>query len=293
MKAKINKKPTRRRIFSSYLTSAVSVIMVLFLIGLLALVIINTRHLTDYVREKIGFTLVLHEGLKEVEITRLQKLLHAAGYVKTTRYVNKETAEKELREELGEDFSGFLGYNPLFSSIDVKLYAQYTHSDSLAVLENKFLEFPQIKEVYYQRNLVTLINKNLSKISLFLLFFSSLLMLLFFALINNTIRMSIYSQRFIIHTMQLVGATRRFIRNPFVLKSVIMGVVGAVIAYLLIFFILYAYQKELSGLFNIANFPVMGAVFLIILLSGIIITYVSTWFAVNKFLRMKFDELFY
>ncbi len=293
MMAKHSRKPNKRKIFSSYLTSAVSVIMVLFLIGLLALILINTRHLTDYVREKIGFTLVLHEGLKEVEITHLQKLLNSASYVKSTRYVDKETAEKELQEELGEDFSGFLGFNPLFASIDVKLYARYTHSDSLAVLETKFLEFPQIREVYYQRNLVTLINKNLRKISLFLLFFSSLLMLVFFALINNTIRISIYSQRFIIHTMQLVGATRSYIRKPFILKSVAMGIVGAGIAYLLIFSLLYTYQKELSGLISLTSFPVMSAVFLIIMLSGILITWASTYFAVNKFLRLKFDELFY
>ena len=291
--AKAGSKRYKRRLYSSYVTSTISVTMVLFLIGLLALLIINTRQLSDYVREQIGFTLVLHEGIKEVELIRFQKQLNATDFVKSTRYVNKEEAAKELEKELGEDFTGFLGFNPLFSSIDAKLFAEYTNQDSLLVLEKKFLDYPQVKEVFYQRNLVSLINENLSKISLFLILFSCLLMLVFFALINNTIRISIYSQRFVINTMQLVGATRSFIRKPFILKSILLGIFGALLAFLLIFSIIYSYQKELSGLISIENLVVMGAVFLIVLISGIFISWVSTYFAVNKFLRLKFDELFY
>jgi len=291
--AKYSSKKNKRRVFSSYVTSTISITMVLFLIGILGLVIINTKHLSDYVRERIGFTLVLHEGIKEVEIIRLQKLLNSTNYVKTTRYVDKETASLELQEELGEDFTGFLGYNPLFSSIDVKLFANYTQADSLSILEKRFLDYPQIKEVYYQRNLVTLINDNVKKIGLFLIFFSGLLALIFFALINNTIRISIYSQRFLINTMQLVGASRGFIRKPFVRKSVILGIFGALLAYILIISMVYTYQKELAGLISVNNLPVMGVVFIIVLLSGILMCWISTFFAVNKFLRLKFDELFY
>jgi len=290
---KAGSKRYKRRLFSSYVTSTISVTMVLFLIGSLALLIINTRQLSDYVREQIGFTLVLHDGIKEVELIRFQKQLNATNFVKSTRYVDKEEAAKELQEELGEDFTGFLGFNPLFSSIDVKLFAGFTNPDSLSVLEKKFLEYPQVKEVFYQRNLVSLINDNLSKISLFLILFSALLMLVFFALINNTIRISIYSQRFVINTMQLVGATRSFIRKPFILKSILLGIFGALLAFLLIFSIIYSYQKELSGLISIENLVVMGAVFLVVFISGIFISWISTYFAVNKFLRLKFDELFY
>jgi cell division transport system permease protein len=291
--AKYKSKRFSRKIFSSYLTTTISVTLVLFLIGIMGFVLINADRLSNYVREKIGFTLVLQEGIKEVEIVRLQKLLSSTQYVKSTRYVDKETAAKELQEELGENFTGFLGYNPLFSSIDVKLFADYTSSDSLSILEKKFLDFPEIKEVYYQRNLVTLINENVRKISLFLLVFSSLLTLIFFALINNTIRISIYSQRFIINTMQLVGATRSFIRKPFIRKSLVIGIYGAVLAFILIVLLIYTYQKELNGVLNLNNLTVLGLVFGIILITGIVISWLSTFLAVNKFLKLKFDELFY
>jgi cell division transport system permease protein len=283
----------RRKIFSSYLTTTVSVTLVLFLIGVMALILINAERLSDYVREKIGFTLVLQESVNEVDIIKLQKLLNSTKYVKSTRYVDKETAAKELQQELGENFSDFLGFNPLSSSIDVKLYANYTHSDSLSILEKKFLEFPEIKEVYCQKNLATLINENVSKISLFLFLFSGLLTLIFFALINNTIRIMIYSQRFIINTMQLVGATRKFIRNPFILKSIMMGIYGALIAFIAIIIIVYSYQSELNGLLNLDNISTFAIVFGIIFITGILISWGSTFIAVNRFLKLKFDELFY
>ena len=153
----------RKRIVSSWVTSMISISLVLLLLGTLSLVLINARRLSEYVREKIGFTLVLHDDIKEVEIIHLQKIISASDYVKSTRYIDKEMAAKELTEELGEDFTGFLGYNPLFSSIDVKLYAPYTNADSLLVIEKEFLEYPQVKEVYYQKNLVSVINQNVKK----------------------------------------------------------------------------------------------------------------------------------
>jgi cell division transport system permease protein len=286
-------KKYKRKIFSSYLTSTISITLVLFLIGVLSLVLINAGQLSDYVREKIGFTLILHDGAKEVEIIRLQKLLNSTDFVKTTRYVDKETAAKELQEELGEDFTGFLGFNPLFSSIDVKLFAEYTQPDSLVILEKNLLEYPEVKEVHFQRNFVTLINENVRKISLFILVFSGLLALIFLALINNTIRISIYSQRFILNAMQLVGATRPFIRRPFVQRSIVFGIYGAIMAFVLIVVLVYTYQKELTGILSLNNLSAMAFVFCIILGIGISISWLSTFLAVNKFLKMKFDELFY
>ena len=259
----------------------------------MGLILINAGRLSDYVREKIGFTLILHEGLKEVETIRLQKLLNSTDYVKETRYVDKETAARELQAELGEDFTGFLGFNPLFSSIDVKLFADYTHPDSMAVLEKRLLEFPEVKEVFYQKNLVSLINENVRKISLFLLIFSGLLTLIFFALINNTIRISIYSQRFIINTMLLVGATRPFIRRPYILKSISLGIYSAFFSFILIVALVYAYQRELTGVLSLNDLTVLGLVFLLIAGVGIFISWASTHLAVNKFLKMKFEELFY
>lgn len=290
-----NSKPKKikKRIFNSWITSLISISLVLIMIGTLGLIIINATKLSEYVREKIGFTLVLHDNIKEVEIDRLQKVLNAGDFVKSTRYINKETAAKELTEDLGEDFTGFLGYNPLFASLEVKLYAKFTHPDSLLILEKEFLEYPQIKEVYYQKNLVTVINQNVSRISIILVIISGLLTFIFVALINNTIRISVYSQRFTINTMQMVGATDSFIRKPFLLQSVFMGIYGALIANILILLGIYSYKKELTGIISANDISTLGAVILLVLAFGLIISVFSTYFAVNKFLKLKFDELFY
>ena len=290
-----NSKPKKikKRIFNSWITSLISISLVLIMIGLLGLIIINATKLSEYVREKIGFTLVLHDNIKEVEIDRLQKVLNAGDFVKSTRYINKETAAKELTEDLGEDFTGFLGYNPLFASLEVKLYAKFTHPDNLLILEKEFLEYPQIKEVYYQKNLVTVINQNVSRISIILIIISGLLTFIFVVLINNTIRISVYSQRFTINTMQMVGATDSFIRKPFLLQSVFMGIYGALIANVLILLGIYSYKKELTGIISANDISTLGAVFLLVLAFGLTISVFSTYIAVNKFLKLKFDELFY
>lgn len=283
----------KERIFTSYLTSTVSITLVLFLIGLLVLILLNAGRLTEYVREKIGFTLVLHEDLKETEILRLQKIVSTEPYVKAIRFVDKEDAARELRQELGEDFTGFLGYNPLFSSIEVKLYAPYTHSDSLAILEKDLLQFPQVRDVFYQRSLVSVINDNVRKISFFLLLFSGLMLFVFGVLINNTIRISVYSQRFIINNMLLVGATRSFVRRPFVRKSIVFGFYGSVFSCILLGILMTTYKRELSGVIDMTDFISLGTVFVIVLAAGIILSWISTTLAVNRFLKMKFDELFY
>lgn len=286
-------KKLKRRIFSSWITSMVSISLVLIMLGTLGLILINAGRLSDYVRERIGFTLVLKDNIKEVEIIQLQKALNATNYVKSTRYIDKETAAKELTRELGEDFTEFLGYNPLFASIDVKLYAPYTNNDSLQVIEKEFLDYPEVKEVYYQKNLVTVINQNVRKISIILLVISALLIFIFVALINNTIRISIYSQRFTINTMQMVGAENAFIRKPFLQRSLFWGIYGALVANLVILSEFYTYKKELTGIISTDDIIVAGFVFVLVVLLGMIISLFSTWLAVNKFLKLKFDELFY
>jgi cell division transport system permease protein len=286
-------KRLKKRIFSSWITSMISITLVLIMLGTLGLVLINAGRLSDYVREKIGFTLVLHDEIKEVEVARLQKNLTATPYVKSTRYIDKETAARELTDDLGEDFTEFLGFNPLFASIEVKLFAPYTTADSLKVIEQKFLEYPQIKEVFYQKNLVTVINQNVRKISLILVVISGLMLFIFVALINNTIRISVYSQRFSINTMQMVGAGNAFIRKPFLQRSLYWGIYGAIIANLVILSGFYTYKKELTGIITTSDLLVSALVFALVMALGMIISFLSTWFAVNKFLKLKFDELFY
>jgi cell division transport system permease protein len=283
----------KKSLFSSYFTTTLSISLILFLFGLLGLLLINARRVSDYVKENIGVTLILKEDAREIDVLKLQKNLEATDYIKSTRFVDKATAATELKQELGEDFVDFLGYNPLLSSIDVKVYAPYANPDSLAVLEKKFLQFPEVQEVYYQRNLVKQLHANVNKISFILLSLSLLMFVIFTALINNTIRLSVYSKRFIINTMQLVGATRSFIRRPFVAKGILYGIWGAIIACFIFLIIFISYQTELKAFLDFQS-PgslalLVGGIFAL----GIFISGIATFFAVNKFLRLKFDQLFY
>jgi len=190
------KKPQKlkKSLFSSYLTTTLSISMILFLFGLLGLLIINAQRLSDYVMENIGITLILRDDAKEADVMKLQKNLEMANYIKSTRFVDKESAAVELKNELGEDFVDFLGFNPLLSSIDVTVFASYANPDSMAMLEKKLLVNPEIQEVYYQRNLVKQLNSNVKKISFILLALCLLMFVIFTALINNTIRLSVYSK---------------------------------------------------------------------------------------------------
>lgn len=283
----------RKSLFSSYFSTTLSISLVLFLFGILGLLLINANRLTDYVMENLGVTVILKENTREVDILKLQKNLEATPYIKSTRFVDKQTAADELKKELGEDFVDFLGYNPLLSSMDVKLHARYANPDSLKILEANFLKFPEVQEVYYQRDLVKQLNSNIQKLSLILLVLSIIMFTIFIALINNTIRLSIYSKRYLINSMQLVGATRSFIRFPFVVKSVLHGIYGAIIACVFLLIIFFTYQSELKDFIDFQDSTTLGILVSSIFLFGIVMTALSTHFAVNKFLRMKFDQLYY
>lgn len=293
MAGKIQPQKLNKRIFRSYLTSTISISMVLFLIGMLGVVLLNAERLAKYVRENIGFTLVLKDEVQENEIADLLKSLKTANFVKEAEYIDKATAAERLKNELGEDFTGFLGYNPLLSSIDVKLLGNYATPEQLVVIERKLMEFPQVKEVSYQRDMVNIINENVKKLGFILVFFSALLLVIFLALINNTIRISIYSQRFIINTMLLVGATDSFIRAPFIRRSIKFGLIGAFTANVLLFVLMMSYASELTGIISLDDFTIFGFVFVLVMLLGVLISWSSTYMAVNKFIRLKFDELFY
>jgi len=283
----------RKTLFSSYFSTILSISLVLFLFGLLGLLLINAKRLSDYVMENVGVTLILKENTREVDILKLQKTLEATAYIKSTRFVDKETAAEELKKELGEDFVDFLGYNPLLSSIDVKVYAEYANPESLTSLEAQFLKFPEVQEVYYQRDLVRQLNSNVKKLSLIILVLSIIMFTIFVALINNTIRLSIYSKRYLINSMQLVGATRSFIRFPFIVKSILHGIYGAIIACFMLLMIFISYQMELKNIIDFQDSISLAVLIVGIFVFGIVMTALSTYFAVNKFLRMKFDQLYY
>ncbi len=282
----------QRRLTASYFTSVVSITLVLFLLGLAGILILNAKKLSDYVRENMGISVYIQDDAREVDIFSLQKTLDAKEYVKETRYITKEQAAEEFQEELGEDFVEFLGYNPLPSSIDVKLHAAYANPDSFAVLEKEFRSYPQVADVAYQKDLVYAMNMNIRKISLAILVFSVLLFLIAITLINNTIRLTVYSKRFIIRTMQLVGAHNNLIRRPFLIKGITQGIVAALFAILLLLTSVLIVEKQMEGLFSFQDFRILGIIFAGILLTGIMIAWFSTLLSVNKYLKMKTDNLY-
>jgi cell division transport system permease protein len=284
---------TKRRLRSSYVTSMISISLVLFLLGMLGLLVLNAKRLSDYVKENIGFSVILKENVKEVDVILLQKSLDASEFVKSTNYITKDEAARELQEELGEDFIEFLGFNPLLASIEVHLNASYANQDSINVIEKNLQQYEQIKEVFYQKSLVSLVNENIRKISLIILVFSSLLLLVAITLINSTIRLAVYSKRFIINTMQLVGATRGFIRRPFLYRSAGNGILAALLAMGFLAGVLYAAQKEFRDIISFQDIEIIAILFLGVLLFGIVINWISTFFAVSKYLRMKVDKLYY
>ncbi len=294
--SKVSKKDsyTSRRLRNSYVSTVVSISLVLFMLGLMSLLLLNANRLSRYVKEHIGFSVVLQDNASEADIAWLRKQLDVAPYVRETKFISKDDAERELREMLGEDFVEFLGYNPLPVSIEAKLRHQYANNDSIAVIEHELREFKQVKEVTYQKSLISLVNDNVNKISLLLLLFSALLLFVSLVQINNTIRLSIYSRRFLINTLKLVGATRSFIIKPFLAKSALHGIVSAMIAMALIGGLVYAARNQMgSEMMQLITPEVMGALFLCVLLLGIAVGVLSTFFAVNRFLNMKTDELYY
>jgi cell division transport system permease protein len=283
---------SKTKLRSSYLTLIVSVSLVLFLLSILGLVIINARELSDYFRESLSFSVILDEDVKEADIRMLKKDLDAKEFIKSTEYISKEAAAAKLKEELGEDFLSFLGYNPLSPTIDVYLHAGYANPDSVVIIEKYLLEFPVVNEVYYQESVLHLINENIRKIGLFLGVLSLFLFLIAITIINNTVRLSVYSKRFIIRTMQLVGATRAFVRRPFLVKSVFYGLLAALVALLLLVGMLYLVEREFFSLFTFENINLLILLMVIIIITGVVINVVSTFFAVNRYLSISEDKLY-
>lgn len=262
------------------------------MLGLLGLIILHGKKLSEYVRENISVSVMLKkdaaEGLVHNYMIRLQK----APYLKSAEYISREQAAKELSNELGEDFVQFLGYNPLPASIDLQLKADYANSDSIARIEMLLLSSPLVKEVVYQKSLIDQVNSNIQKISFVLLGFSFILLIISVILINNTIRLSIYARRFLIRSMQLVGATETFIRMPFIKRSILHGILAGVAAILLLIGVLYLARRRMPEITNLQDITEFSVFFAGVLVVGVILSVFSTWISVNKFLRMKVDSLY-
>ena len=285
-------KSTQRRLTSSMITSIMSMTLVLFMAGLLGLIVLHTQRLSDYVKENIGFSVIINENVKEAEVIQLKKVLDAAPYVKTTEYITKEKAAQDLSKDLGEDFIKFLGYNPLLPAIDIRLKAEYANNTSMESIEKDLLKNKSIKEVYYQKSLVDLVNQNVNKISLIILVFSVLLLIIAIALINNTIRLSVFSKRFLIRSMQLVGANQRFIRKPFILRGISSGLLSTVLALVLLASVIYFANKQIPELISLQNIDMYLMLSGFVLILGFLLSYLSTFLAVRKYLRVKTDHLY-
>ena len=285
-------KSLNKKIVSSSVSVIISLSLVLFVVGLLSLVLINAQKLSNYVKENIGFSIMIKEDVKEIELIEFNKILDAEDFTKSTRFISKEQATKELEQDLGEDFVNFLGYNPIKASIDVKLNSSYANNDSLQNISSRLEKSDVVYEVFYQKNLIKKLNSNVGKISFFLICISLILFFIAFALINNTIRLSVYSKRFIIRTMRLVGAENSFIQKPFLISGVYQGLYSAIFAIFMLLGSIQLIQKETASILNINDLQNIGLVFIVLFCSGIIISGTSTFFAVRKFIYLNEGELY-
>jgi cell division transport system permease protein len=286
-------KHIKRRLRTSSLSTVLSISLVLLMLGCMGFVYANSQRLTTYIKENIGFTLILEDDIKSVDVLQFQKNLDASDWVKTTQYVSKKEAADILQKDLGEDFISFLGYNPLSTSIDIYMNAEYANPEFMLSKRTELEASPLIKEIVYQADLVEAINKNVKKLSLVLFSFCLLLLIVAVTLINNTIRLSVYSKRFVIRSMKLVGATNKFIRKPFILNGISQGILSGLIGILLLMVVLFGLHKEMPELLEIQDIPSMGIILFGILLFGILISAIVTNLAVGKYLRMKEDELYH
>ena len=276
----------------SRLTSIMSIALVLFLLGLILLIGVLGKELSAYVKENISFSIVLKDALSTTEIKKMQKQLDALPYIKSTTYISKEQAAKELEEELGENPETFLGFNPLQASIEVKLHSEYANPDSLQHIEKAIKNYTTVSDLLYRKDMMQMVNENVKQVSLILLTLAVILMAISFVLISNTIRLLIYSKRFLIHTMKLVGATAGFIRRPFIWYNLVSGFFASILAILMLTGALYYLQNELDGFIRLLDFQTLFFVFAGVLVMGILLSTVATVFAVNKYLRMNVDKLY-
>lgn len=286
-------KINRFTIINAKITSIVSVTLVLLLMGLTVLTFFVGKGISSYVKENMSFSVMLSEDVSDSEISNLRKRLDSMPFVKSSLFISKEVAKEQLIEDLGEDPEELLGYNPVTDCIEIRLHSNYANSDSLTFVSQQIKAETNVDDLLYRQEALDLVNNNLTKISTILLVLSLILLFISFTLIRNTIRLSIYSKRFIINTMRLVGATNSFIRKPFIIRNIVDGIFAALIANLLIMGLLYYMTQQYADLRSILQTNDLIYVFASVIALGITITYLSTIFAVNHYLRMKSNHLYY
>ncbi len=275
------------------ITSTLSVSLVLFILGIMATLGLLANSLSVYVRENIGFTIILKDDASDKDITQLNTTLEEARYVNSILYISKEDALQEVIAELGENPEEIIGLNPMQASFEVKLKADYAHSDSLALIDKDLSTIKCIDEVYYQKDLIQSVNQNIQRAGVILLGLAIILMIISYVLISNTIRLMAYSRRFIIYTMKLVGATPGFIRRPFIVSNIICGIIAAIIAIIMLTASVSYISQEFGGFHSLVDTSMLLSVYGIVILLGIILTAIASFFAVNRYIGMKRDDLYY
>ena len=283
----------RRRLRNAYLSSVISISLVLLLVGVASMLLVNARSVSDYFKENMQVSVLMKDSVPEEKAAAFAESLLDERYIKTATFISREQGEAELADLLGEDFVDIFETSPIPVSIDVTLEAAYVSSDSLEVVRAEIAESPLVEEVVYQRSLVDALNANLSRISMVLGVFIALLLFISFVLINNTVRLSVFARRFTIHTMKLVGATRSFIRAPFLLQSAFQGVFAAFLAIIVLLGLMFLMRSSFAQLFEIFRMELLLLVMGIVLVSGLALCLVSTYFVVNKLISLHKDELYY
>jgi len=287
------KKVSTARFLNAKITSTISIALVLVLLGITILILFMGNGLSRFVKENMSFNVMLSTDVNDAEITRIRKNLDAQSFVRSSRFISKEEAKEQLIKDLGEDPEELLGYNPAQDCIEIFLHSEYANSDSIAVINKVIRQDNNVTDLLYQQEAIDLINENLSKVMTVLLILAAILLFISFTLIRNTIRLSVYSKRFLINTMKLVGATGGFIRKPFVVNNIITGIVAGIIANLIIFGMIVYFSKEYADIQPIISNVDIILIFGIVILLGIVISIVATAFAVNRYVKMKTDQLYY
>jgi len=279
--------------FNSHFVSVISISLVLYLFGLILIMGFLGNELTNYVKENITITVVLTEGMPEETIVGLRNELARQPYVSATEYISKEQALIEMQNELGENPETFLGFNPFHASIEVKLKSDYTNADSLLLIEKRIASQKGVSNVHYRKDMMQTVNRNIRSIGFVLVTLLVVLIAISFVLINNTIRLLIYSKRFLIYSMRLVGATSSFIRQPFIRHNILSGLISGMLAVALLMGSLYYVKIEFANLEDILNSDSMLLIYVSVLISGVLLSVIAAYFAVNKYLRMSHRSLFY
>jgi cell division transport system permease protein len=282
----------KRRLITSYFSVVLSVFLVLFLLGMLGLFVVNSKKLSDDFREGIAMSVYFKDEAKDTTLTKFKDELKASKFARSFKYVSKDDAAKEHTDIIGEDFMSFLGMNPLLNSFDIHLKADYVVSDSINKIERKLKENTMISDIIYDKQLVNLVNDNIKQVSIWILVFSAIFCIIAVLLINSSMRLAIHSNRFIIKTMQMVGATKSFIRKPFVWRSVKLGMIGAGIAILALLGVLFYINSNFPNLGILDDKLTIGVILLGVFGTGILITWLSTHFATQRFLNLRTDDLY-